>query len=91
MTSKMNKSLKAFLLGYIRFDVNGHRFWRYNDALNFKNDSAGDVSFTGFSVFRGWVGFYHRLSHPVFTTVSLPDTITLKQENYNSKLTTNKE
>ena len=56
----MNKSFKAFLLGYIIFNVNGRRFWLYNSALNYKIsiDIRKTVDFSGFNIWCGRRGFY---------------------------------
>lgn len=51
-----NKSLRALLRGYIRFDVNGNRFWLYNSALAHRNSlrSIGIGStFIGFNIIKG--------------------------------------
>ncbi len=58
----MNKSLEAFLRGYILFDVNGKRFWKYNDALRERKATAGDVQFVGLHIFKGWICFFLRVS-----------------------------
>lgn len=51
----MNKSLKAFLRGYLLFDVNGTRFYLYNSAANCVM-TLGDqrtVRFCGLHIFKG--------------------------------------
>jgi hypothetical protein len=58
----MNKSLEAALRGYILFDVNGKRFWRYNTALAQRKATTGDVAFNGLHIFKGWVCFFSRIS-----------------------------
>ena len=58
----MNKSLEAALRGYILFDVNGKRFWRYNTALAQRKATTGDVAFNGLHIFKGWVCFFLRVS-----------------------------
>lgn len=56
----MNKTLEAFLRGYIVFRVNGKRFLRYNSALAHRKSIEGDVKFDGFHIIKGWVIFYVR-------------------------------
>lgn len=59
----MNKSLEAFLRGYIVFDVNGRKFWLYNSAKRARLAVPEDkyVNFSGLSIFRfRWLGFYER-------------------------------
>jgi len=64
----MRRTIKAFLLGYIRFYVNGKVFWIYGEALKAKNNVPKDeeVYFHGFNVFWAirdtWVfkGIYER-------------------------------
>ena len=56
----MNKTLEALLRGYIFFDVNGARFYKYNSALARRKETTGDVYFKGWHIFKGWRGFYER-------------------------------
>lgn len=56
----MNKTLEALLRGYVRFDVNGKRFWLYNTALAERKSIDGNVRFSGFNIFKGWRIFYLR-------------------------------
>jgi hypothetical protein len=56
----MNKTLEALLRGYIRFDVNGKRFWKYSTALQERKSTDGDVEFAGFHILKGWRMFYLR-------------------------------
>lgn len=60
----MNKTIEAWLRGYVFFRVNGRGFYRYNSAnayaeiLQTEDDSIRvSVSFTGFHVFKGWRTF----------------------------------
>jgi hypothetical protein len=56
----MNKNIEAIARGYVYFDVNGKRFYKYNDALAERKSIQGDVEFNGFHVFKGWRCFYFR-------------------------------
>jgi hypothetical protein len=56
----MNKTLEALLRGYVRFDVNGKRFWRYKTALAERKATIDDVCFAGRHIFKGWRIFYLR-------------------------------
>jgi hypothetical protein len=58
----MNKTLEALIRGYVRFDVNGKRFWRYNTALKERKSTEGNVDFAGFHIFKGWRMFFFRRS-----------------------------
>jgi len=58
----MNKTIKALLMGYVLFDVNGQRFLRYNSALLKRKEIDGNVDFIGFNVFlMGWRCFFKRV------------------------------
>ena len=57
----MNKTVKALLLGYIYFDVNGEKFYTYNKALEKRKKIKGNVYFDGFNIFLGWRTFYLRM------------------------------
>lgn len=58
----INKSVEALLRGYIFFDVNGEIFWLYNSASERrKSIKSGRLLFKGFSIFKGWRGFYERM------------------------------
>ena len=57
----MNKTLEALLRGYVLFDVNGKRFFRYNSALAQRKATTGDVEFKGLHVFKGWTTFFLRI------------------------------
>ena len=60
----MNKSLKAILLGFVLFNVNGKRFFLYNSALAYrKGILVGYIEFIGFSIFKGWRAFYYRIDN----------------------------
>ena len=57
----MNRSLEAFLRGYLFFRVNGQYFALYNNALKRRKALiVGDVNFIGWHVWKGWIGFYIR-------------------------------
>lgn len=60
----MLKNLSAWLRGYVVFrveDDNGARlFATYSAAKRHREASRGNVSFTGWAIFRGWRGFYIR-------------------------------
>ena len=58
----MNKTLEALLRGYVLFDVNGQRFYRYNTALTQRKSIIGDVEFKGWHLFKGWRVFYLRVT-----------------------------
>lgn len=58
----MNKTLEALLRGYVLFDVNGQRFYRYNTALAQRKATTGDVEFKGWHLFKGWRFFFIRSS-----------------------------
>jgi hypothetical protein len=58
----MNKTIEAFMRGYVLFDVNGQRFYRYNTALNERKVTMGAVEFKGWHVFKGWTTFYLRFT-----------------------------
>jgi hypothetical protein len=62
----LNKSIEALLRGYVRFDVNGTKFWRYNSALEYKNavvKSNDDIEFIGYHIFKGWLGFFYQYNN----------------------------
>jgi hypothetical protein len=54
----MNKTLKAWLHGYMYFRVNGCVFYRYNTANAYadllQNDVGVSVVFDGCHVLKGW-------------------------------------
>ena len=54
----MNKTLEAFLRGYILFDVNGKKFLLYKSALAKRQATVGTVCFTGLHIFKGWRTFF---------------------------------
>ena len=60
----MNKTLEAWLRGYILFDVNGTRFLRYNSALAQRKATEGNVEFNGLHIFKGWQCFFVRFDKP---------------------------
>lgn len=62
----MNKTLEALLRGYVLFDVNGQRFYRYNTALAQRKATEGDVLFKGWHLIKGWRIFYVRGSVKVY-------------------------
>ena len=57
----MNKTLQALLHGYVLFDVNGRKFFRYNTALAVRKATTGSVEFLGLHIFKGWRCFYLRV------------------------------
>ena len=58
----MNKSIEAFLRGYMFFKVNNKFFLFYNSALKERKRIQGFVNFVGYNIFlRGWRGFYIRI------------------------------
>ena len=68
----MNKSIKAFLMGYLFFKVNNKYFLTYNKALNYRKIINGDINFQGWNPLHlfnksyfghtfGWVGFYYKI------------------------------
>ena len=61
---RMNKTLEAWLRGYILFDVNGTRFLRYNSALARRKATEGNVEFNGLHIFKGWQCFFVRFDKP---------------------------
>lgn len=56
----MNKTIEALLRGYVLFDVNGERFYRYNSAVAYRKGIVGNVSFNGWHIFKGWRCFFLR-------------------------------
>ena len=56
----MNKSLEAFIRGYVLFEVNGERFYNYNDARARRVSIEGDVYFKGYHVVKGWRYYFIR-------------------------------
>ncbi len=58
----MNKTIEALLRGYVLFDVNGQRFYRYNTALEQRKATQGDVEFKGWHIFKGWRTFFLRIT-----------------------------
>jgi hypothetical protein len=54
----MNKTLEAFLRGYLFFDVNGKKFFTYNAAREERVRTVGDVEFKGWHIFKGWRCFF---------------------------------
>lgn len=50
----INKTIKAFFLGYIKFEVNGKVFFRYNAAQKFTNELKTkniSICFIGLNIF----------------------------------------
>ena len=58
----MNKTIEAWLRGYILFCVNGKYFLRYNTARDARVATTGDVIFDGLHIFKGWRVFFIRSS-----------------------------
>lgn len=56
----MNKSLEAFLRGYIYFKVNDKKFLLYNSALQYRKTVKDEVIFIGFHIIKAWQCFYIR-------------------------------
>jgi hypothetical protein len=50
--------MKALLLGYLLFCVNGRYFLRYDRALTARENAYGEILFTGWHITRGWECFY---------------------------------
>jgi hypothetical protein len=47
----------SFLRGFVRFEVNGRRFWRYEDAYREAMELCAtklDVYFLGYQIGTGW-------------------------------------
>ena len=57
---KINKTIMAFFIGYILFNVNGKFFYRYNTALKQRKSIKGNVFFDGLHIIRGWECFFVR-------------------------------
>lgn len=62
----MNKTVEAFLRGYIFFKVNDKVFFRYNSALAERKRIEGNVKFIGFNIFylllfNPWRCFFLRI------------------------------
>lgn len=68
----MNKSIEAFLRGYMDFKVNGKKFNTYNAANDYVKllPLDADVSFIGWHVFKGYRSFYIRVVNPKFESAS---------------------
>ena len=57
----MNKTIKAWLLGYVFFKVNDKQFYLHNlaqaEANRLKNGD-GNISFTGWNIYYYILGFF---------------------------------
>lgn len=61
----MNKSLEAFLRGYIRFRVNDQYFNTYIPAQKHRTTiTKGLLKFEGYHIVKGWQGFFYRIENP---------------------------
>ena len=58
----MNKTLEAWLRGYVLFRVNGKYFLRYNTARAARVETQGAVVFDGLHIFKGWQCFFLRVT-----------------------------
>ena len=56
----MNKTIEAFVRGYLFFDVNGKRFLLYHSAVSYRKTIDGNLLFKGWHIFKGWQGFFER-------------------------------
>jgi hypothetical protein len=56
----MNKTIEAFVLGYLFFDVNGKRLLLYHSAVSYRKTIDGNLLFKGWHIFKGWQGFFER-------------------------------
>jgi len=59
---KISKNIEALLRGYVVFNVNGKRFWNYEDARAERvriTDANQPVEFSGWHVIKGWRWFYY--------------------------------
>jgi hypothetical protein len=62
---KISKNTEARLRGYVFFNVNGKRFWNYEDARAERvriTDANQPVEFSGWHVLKGWQWFYYTIS-----------------------------
>jgi|FreactTroBogLake_1042271.scaffolds.fasta_scaffold40070_3 hypothetical protein len=57
----MNKTIEAFVRGYLFFDVNGKRFLLYHSAVSYRKTINGNLLFKGWHISKGWQGFFERL------------------------------
>ena len=66
----MIKTIRAFISGYLFFDVNGKRFYNYTKAQKYRKSIEGSVCFKGWNIFYlfskhgAWRAFYIRLINP---------------------------
>lgn len=72
----MNKTLECWLRGYVVFDVNGHRFYRYNEADSFCDHLVNRtqiplIQFKGYHIFKGWQTFYIRWNTDITSIPSM--------------------
>ena len=58
---KINKSIEAFVRGYLFFKVNGKFFYFYNNALEERKRINGNVFFIGFHIFKKYRCFFQRV------------------------------
>jgi hypothetical protein len=56
----MNKTIEAFVRGYLFFDVNGKKFLLYHRAVSYRKTIDGNLLFKGWHIFKGWQGFFER-------------------------------
>lgn len=72
---KMNKSLEAFLRGYVIFKVNDKRFYLYNTAVEYLESLPKDTAaeFAGLHVIKGYRCFYLRLTFEQGPTLAEPE------------------
>jgi hypothetical protein len=55
-----NKNIEALLRGYLFFNVNGKRFFKYNSAVKSRKSTPKNKSV----IFKGWNIFYFFLNNP---------------------------
>jgi len=68
----MNKTIIAFLKGYIFFKVNSKSFLLYNNALAERKSITKNVTFIGFHVLRGWETFFYRHETRIHESIMIP-------------------
>lgn len=56
----LRRGIKALLMGYVAFEVNGRRYWTYGSGKAARERETGSVGFYGYHIWRGWECFYLR-------------------------------
>ena len=61
----MNKTLEAWIKGYVLFRVNDKYFLSYTPAQRYRTTiTKGLIKFEGYHILKGWQGFFYRIANP---------------------------